>query len=100
MAFGTFDQLKAHGLPIERERTRLILKPKRHHDDLVFKAGAVKNLESVGVVVASFENEPKNLVALAEVLPPNAMNIFIESVSSDHPAPAGKNVFRISHFKI
>jgi len=99
MAFGTYDQLKAHGLPIEVERTRLILKPKRQMDDLDFKTQAAKTISGWGEVVASFENEPKNLVAMAEVFGPETMSIFIHTVSSDHPAPAGKGIFRISGFQ-
>ena len=98
MAFGTFDQLKSHGLPIEQERTRLILKPKRHMDDLEFKCGAAETIKTFGSVIASFENEPKNLVAMAKVFDPDTMNVFIETVSSDHPAPAGKSIYRISEF--
>lgn len=99
MGFGTFDQLKMHGLPIEVERTRLILKPKREVDDLIFKESIAKEIALMGEVVANFENEPKNLVVMAEVFGPKTMNIFIQSVSSDHPAPAGKGLYKINHFK-
>ena len=99
MAFGTFDQLKRHGLPIEVERTRLILKPKRHLDDLDFKSSAAKLAQEWGTVIASFENEPKNLVAMAKVFGPETMNIFFQSVSSDHAAPGGKGVFKIQEFR-
>ena len=99
MSFGTFDQLKTHGLPIEIERTRLILKPKRHIDDLDFKAQAAKTIMEWGHVVASFENEPKNLIAMAAAFSPDTMSVFIESVSSDHPAPPGKQIYRIHSFQ-
>ena len=99
MGFGTFDQLKSHGLPIEVERSRLILKPKRALDDLEFKAQAAQTIKGWGEVVASFENEPKNLVAMAKMFGPNTMNIFIQSVSSDHPAPAGEGIYRIESFE-
>jgi hypothetical protein len=99
MAFGTFDQLKLHGLPIEMPRTRLMLKPKRHHDDIEFKSAAAKAISEWGEVVASFENEPKNLVAMAKAFGPETMNIFIQTVSSDHAAPAGSSLYRIREFK-
>lgn len=99
MSFGTFEQLKKHGLPIECERTRLILKPKRHLDDLDFKSGVAKLVKTWGRVIASFENEPKNLIAMAKEFDPDTMNVFIESVSSDHPAPAGKAIYRIREFR-
>ena len=99
MAFGTYDQLKAHGLPIEVDRTRLILKPKRQMDDLDFKTQAAQTIMGWGEVVATFENEPKNLVAMASVFGPKTMNVFIQTVSSDHPAPASKDIYRIHAFE-
>jgi hypothetical protein len=99
MSFGTYDQLKAHQLPIEVDRTRLILKPKRHHDDLEFKGQAATTIMGWGEVVASFENEPKNLVAMAKVFKPETMNVFIDSVSSDHPAPSAKGLYKITSFE-
>jgi phosphoglycolate phosphatase-like HAD superfamily hydrolase len=99
MAFGTFDQLKLHGLPIEVERTRLILKPKRHMDDIDYKSAAAKSISEWGEVVASFENEPKNLVAMAKNFGPETMNIFLHTVSSDHPAPGGTSLYKIREFK-
>jgi hypothetical protein len=98
MSFGTYDQLKEHGLPIEVDRTRLILKPKRLMEDLNFKTQAAQTVMGWGEVVASFENEPKNLVAMSAVFGPNTMNIFIQTVSSDHAAPAGKGIYRIDSF--
>ena len=98
MAFGTFDQLRAHGLPIEVERTRLILKPKRHLDDIEFKSKAAETISGLGTVIASFENEPKNLVAMQKCFSKDTMNIFIDTVSSEHPSPAGKGIYRIEEF--
>jgi beta-phosphoglucomutase-like phosphatase (HAD superfamily) len=99
MAFGTFDQLKKHGLPIDVERTRLILKPRRRMNDIDFKGTAAKTISEWGEVVASFENEPKNLVAMSNAFGPNTMNVFIQTVSSDHAAPAGKGIYRIDRFE-
>jgi len=99
MAFGTFDQLKLHGLPIEMERTRLILKPKRHLDDIDYKSAAAKTISEWGEVVATFENEPKNLIAMSKAFGPEVMNIFFHSVSSDHPVPGGTGLYRIREYK-
>ena len=84
----------------EVERTRLILKPRRHIDDLVFKTDVCKLAHEWGEVIASFENEPKNLVAMQKALGPKVMHIFYESVSSDHAAPAGKEVYKINTFEL
>lgn len=98
MAFGTFDQLKDHGLPIEMERTRLILKPRRLMEDLDYKTGIAKLAMEWGEVIASFENEPKNLVAMSGVFKPDTMNVFIQTVSSDKGAPAAKGIYKITSF--
>ena len=100
MAFGTVDHLRNQGFPVEVERTRLILKPKRSMDDLVFKADVCKTASEWGEVVASFENEPKNLVAMQKALGPKTMHIFFESVSSDHAAAAAKEVYKINTFVV
>lgn len=100
MAFGTVDHLRSQGFPVEVERTRLILKPKRHIDDLVFKTDVCKLASEWGEVVASFENEPKNLVAMQKALGPKVMHIFFESVSSDHAAPAAKEIYKIDSFQL
>lgn len=99
MAFGTYEQLSVHGLPIEKPRSRLILKPKRHLEDLDYKSEAAKLVQSWGRVIASFENEPKNLMAMSKVYPDEVMNIFIETVSSPHPAPKGEGIYKIKGFK-
>lgn len=99
MAFGTVDHLCNQGFPVEVDRTRLILKPKRHIDDLVFKADVCTQANEWGEVIASFENEPKNIVAMQKALP-SCMHIFFESVSSDHAAPAGKEIYKIDSFLI
>ena len=100
MYFGTVDQLKNKGFPIEVERSRLILKPKRHIDDLEFKAQAALTIMGFGEVVASFENEPKNLIAMAKVYKPETMSVFIQTVSSDQAAPKGQGVYKIEHFSL
>jgi hypothetical protein len=48
-------------------------------------------------VVASFENEPANLLAMQEVLP-DAMHVFMATVCSDRPALPGRDLYRIRSF--
>ncbi len=98
MGFGTRQQLEDHGFPIgDLSRTRLVMKPSRAMDDLEFKVSAIESAKNLGSVVASFENEPKNLVAMKKKIP-QAMNVFIETTASDHPAPAGEGLYKIRHF--
>jgi hypothetical protein len=98
MYFGTAAQLQQHELPVDRNRTRLILKAKRHHDDVEFKSTTIKQLnETFGKIVANFENEPKNLVAMAKAVPA-AKHIFIETNCSGHPAPVIEGLIRLKQF--
>lgn len=96
--FGTLDQLAHHGFPTEERLTRIVLKPRRHMEDREYKSGVIRAaVKNHGVLIANFENEPKNLVAMAEA-EPKSKHIFVDTVSSEHPAPSGVGLYRISGF--
>jgi hypothetical protein len=97
MGVGTREMLKRDGFPWELDRTHLILKDDFARDDLEHKQLAAATIGKLGQLVASFENEPKNLVALYEIFP-DAMHVFIETVSSDHAAMPCKGLYRIQGF--
>jgi len=96
MGTGTILNLKRDGFPFD-ERTTLWMKEDSALDDRDYKLQAAKNVRSLGELVASFENEPRNLVALAAFYP-NAFHVFVETVSSDHPAPRGEGIYRLKRF--
>lgn len=77
---------------------RLLLKPRSHLSDLDHKTAAARSLSSQGVVVASFENEPTNLVALREIFP-NAMHVFVDTVCSDREVRPCHGLYRIQGFR-
>ncbi len=97
MGDGTRAMLIRDGFPWNTERTHLLLKPAYGLSDLEHKVGAAKFIRAHGELIASFENEPPNLVAIYDQFP-EAMHVFVETVSSDHPAPAGKDLYRIRGF--
>ncbi len=97
MGDGTRDNLVRDGFPWDCERTHLYLKPNSSMPDMDHKVESGRKIARLGELVASFENEPANIMALGGVFP-NAMHIFIETVFSDHEAAPGEGLYRIRGF--
>ncbi|MDR3607660.1 MAG: HAD family hydrolase [Oligoflexia bacterium] len=97
MGEGTVDNLVRDGFPWDKKGTHLLLKSDFNIPDLDHKKNAADYIRQHGTLVASFENEPPNLIALSELFP-EAMHVFLDTVCSDHPAPVGKNLYRINGF--
>lgn len=97
MGPGTVAKLKTDGFVLEEEWAKLVMKEDPQMEDPLFKAGVVTSLEEKGTVVASFENEPRNLMAIWKAAP-TAMHIFVETTCSDHPAIPGKGLYRVRNF--
>lgn len=98
MGDGTRETLIRDGFPWNTERTHLLLKKAAHLPDLEHKKEAAHYIRSHGTLVASFENEPPNLVALQELFP-DAMHVFVDTICSDHPALAASGLYRIKGFE-
>ena len=98
MGNGTRARLLQDGFPWEMDRTHLLLKKSFELDDLDHKSSAADYIRNVGSLVASFENEPPNVIALSELFP-KAMHVFMDSVYSDRPAAPKKGLFRITAFE-
>ena len=92
MGDGTRSVLLRDGFPWEVERTHLLMKKAAPLSDLEHKKEAAHYIRKHGQLVASFENEPPNLVALSELFP-EAMHVFVDTICSDHPAPAAQRAF-------
>ncbi len=98
MGAGTRSRLKQDGFPWEIDRTHLLLKAAPHLDDLFHKKEAATFVRKKGRLIASFENEPKNLAALHELFP-DAMHVFVDTVYSDHPTEPRDGLYRIKAFR-
>lgn len=98
MGKGTRARLLKDGFPWEKDRTHLLLKKSFELDDLDHKASASEYVRGVGTLVASFENEPPNIVALSDIFP-EAMHVFMDSVYSDRPATPKDGLYRITAFE-
>lgn len=98
MGDGTRSRLLSDGFPWQQDRTHLLLKKRFELDDLEHKAKAADYVHGVGSLVASFENEPPNIIGLSEVFP-QAMHIFVDTIYSDRPAMPKKGLYRITGYK-
>ncbi len=98
MAAGTRECLIRDGFPWDVPRTHLLMKRAFEDSDLQHKMDAANYIRAHGTLIASFENEPKNLVAL-HALFPDAMHVFVDTICSDHDAAPGKGLYRISGFE-
>jgi hypothetical protein len=97
MGDGTRRNLERDGFPWNVSRTHLLMKPYFELGDLDYKKVAAKYVERNGELIASFENEPPNVVALSEILP-QTMHIFVDTVCSSQTAMPGKGLYRIEGF--
>lgn len=98
MEVQTIDNLRRDNFPWCEKNTTLVMKPSGAVLDVAHKQNIKPFIDKTGTLLASFENEPVNLVALSKVFP-DAMHIFMDTVYSDYPSEPGKNIFRIKSFK-
>ncbi len=83
MGTGTLSSLKKNRFPLPSGKL-LILKPNAELDDLKFKKDAFRQIADQGTVIAVFENEPKNLNAMAEAFPRSVL-VFLDTQHSQSP---------------
>jgi hypothetical protein len=98
MGDGTRANLLRDGFPWELPRTHLLMKDAPTSPDLDHKKSAADYIRNNGELIASFENEPVNLVALYDLFP-EAMHVFVDTVCSDHEAPGRNGLYRIKGFE-
>lgn len=98
MRLGTEANLVRDGFPSGHSSIRLWMKPSKNVSDLVFKKTAAERLRRLGVLVASFENEPHNLAGL-QALYPEAMHVFMDTLCSDRPTSVCRGLYRIRSFE-
>ncbi len=78
MLTGTTASLQKWGFPVGVRGAQLVLKPTFAEPDETFKQASLDHITSLGSVVASFENEPGNLTAMATRWPAAAA-IFLDT---------------------
>ena len=65
MRKGTEEAIRRAGLPFDHERVHLMLKP-GDADDTEFKKTVFESVAKLGRLVAAYENEPDNIMAMAD----------------------------------
>ena len=98
MGNGTRQNLLRDGFPWDVARTHLLMKKSFELDDLEHKLAAGSYVRKHGTLIASFENEPPNIVGLYDAFP-DAMHVFVDTVCSDRPAIARHGLYRIGGFE-
>ena len=98
MGAGTARQLLDLGFPLLGGRATLHLKPNRAVSDDAFKEQAMSAVARAGVVVATYENEPKN-ANLFQASFPDAHHYLLDTVCSPNAPPLAPGVQRIRDFR-
>lgn len=78
MLTGTTASLQKWGFPVGVRGAQLVLKPTFAEPDDTFKQASLDHITALGSVVASFENEPGNLAAMASRWP-DAAHVFLDT---------------------
>lgn len=78
MLTGTTASLQKWGFPVGVRGAQLVLKPTFAEPDETFKQASLDHITALGSVVASFENEPGNLAAMATRWP-DAAAVFLDT---------------------
>ncbi len=99
MLVGTADSLRTHGFPIGLAHTVLVLKPAFEIPDLEFKANVADFMESLGTVIALFDNEPANCNLFLERFPA-ALSVLLETTHAPDPPPLHPEVRRLTDFTL
>lgn len=97
MREGTLKNLQRDSFPLHQEKTTLLMKTENGFSDAEHKQHTAREILKRGQVVASFENEPVNVVVLFETFP-DALHVFMDTVCSDHPAKPLHGIYKIQGF--
>jgi hypothetical protein len=97
MGKGTVANLIRDAFPWGASKIHLLMKPTFHQPDLDFKKSAALSVRQLGTLIASFENEPPNIIALAELFP-EAMHVFVDTVCANHGAISRQGLYKIRRY--
>jgi hypothetical protein len=97
MKKGTLENLKRDGFPLDPKRCELFMKTDPALSDHDYKQQTAKKILQKGEVIASFENEPQNVVILYETFP-DTLHVFMDTVCSDSPAKPVHGIYKIKGF--
>jgi hypothetical protein len=99
MAVGTTESLRRSGFPVATPNALLIMKPSGQVEDEAFKRTALETIHRSGLVIATFENEPRNANLFAERWP-KAIHVFLTTNSDPKKVvPLAKGIRKIPDYR-
>jgi len=98
MEKGTIQSLKDSGFPYGDSNSVLLTKPEKKIKDDEYKKSASADILKFGKVIASFDNEPKNVNLFKEVFP-GSLVIFIETNHSPKAVPVEASIPWVKSWK-
>ena len=102
MCTGTCNSLRAFGFPVGVPGVELVLKPNFEMDDSVFKGNVIPQIDAycAGGVVATFENEAKNLIVMEEAWPEAEHILLDTNWDPRHPASLRDGFAKLPDFRM
>lgn len=97
MGKGTEKSLKKNGFPMDKDKARLMLKPKFEDDNWEHKNLKMKEIKELGKVAAAFDNEPGEVNILADHFP-DSIVVLVRSLHSPDAPESRDSVYRIDNF--
>ncbi|HMV66319.1 MAG TPA: hypothetical protein PKA64_05675 [Myxococcota bacterium] len=94
MGEGTLHALRRWGMPALTARTVIYLKADPSQPDHAFKGGALDELDAMGTIAATFENEPGHCNTFAARFP-DAVHVLVETCHSPTAPPLDPGVLRV-----
>lgn len=98
MEKGTIQSLKDSKFPIGDTNSILLTKPEKKIKDDEYKRTASADILKMGKVIASFDNEPKNVNLFKETFP-GAIIVFVETNHSPKAVPVAAGIPWIKSWK-
>ena len=98
MEKGTLQSLKDYKFPIGDTNSVLLTKPEKKIKDDEYKKTASAEILKMGKVIASFDNEPKNVNLFKGVFP-GAIVVFVETNHSPKAVPVNASIPWIKSWK-
>ncbi|MDP3275177.1 MAG: HAD family hydrolase [Deltaproteobacteria bacterium] len=99
MLLGTTRTLRDDGFPMAVPRVELVMKPTFEENDTLFKQRLLDLLDALGVMIASFDNEPANC-NLFHHRWPESESVFLDTQKAPGAPPLAPAVHSIPTFEI
>ena len=98
MLVGCTESLRTHGFPVGLAHTVIVLKPNFEMRDLDFKRDVIDFLDTLGSVVATFDNEPANCNLFRRMFP-NGVSVFLDTAMAPEAPPLDDGIPHIKDFR-